>query len=132
MVWLARLGAVAVDECEQVGVEGVVVAGVQAMPGGGELTILGSRAGDDVQLEVRDHGTGIPPEVRDKIFNLYFTTKKNGSGIGLAMAYRVMQLHNGSVEYDSVEGRGTIFRLRLPQSAPQVEAGQEFAGRPSA
>ena len=110
----------------------IVLNGVQAMPGGGELTILGSRAGDDVQLEVRDHGTGIPPEVRDKIFNLYFTTKKNGSGIGLAMAYRVMQLHNGSVEYDSAEGRGTVFRLRFPLSAPEVEAGQEFAGRPSA
>ena len=110
----------------------IVLNGVQAMPGGGELTILGSRAGDDVQLEVRDHGAGIPPEVRDKIFNLYFTTKKNGSGIGLAMAYRVMQLHNGSVEYDSAEGRGTIFRLRFPLSAPEVEAGQEFAGRPSA
>jgi len=110
----------------------IVLNGVQAMPGGGELTILGSRAGDDVQLQVRDHGAGIPPEVRDKIFNLYFTTKKNGSGIGLAMAYRVMQLHNGSVEYDSAEGRGTIFRLRFPLSAPEVEAGQEFAGHPSA
>ncbi|HYA96406.1 MAG TPA: ATP-binding protein [Terriglobales bacterium] len=110
----------------------IVLNGVQAMPGGGELTILGNRAGDDVQLQVRDHGAGIPPEVRDKIFNLYFTTKKNGSGIGLAMAYRVMQLHNGSVEYDSAEGRGTIFRLRFPLSAPEVEAGQEFAGHPSA
>jgi signal transduction histidine kinase len=110
----------------------IVLNGVQAMPGGGELTILGSRAGDDVQLEVRDHGAGIPPEVRDKIFNLYFTTKKNGSGIGLAMAYRVMQLHNGSVEYDSVEGQGTTFRLRFPLSAPEVEAGQEFVTWPSA
>jgi signal transduction histidine kinase len=110
----------------------IVLNGVQAMPEGGALTIVGRRAGDDVQLEVRDQGAGIPQEVRDKIFNLYFTTKKNGSGIGLAMAYRVMQLHNGSVEYDSVEGRGTVFRLRLPLSAPEVEAGQEFAVRPSA
>ncbi len=110
----------------------IVLNGVQAMPEGGELTLLGSRADDDAQLEIRDHGTGIPQEVRDKIFNLYFTTKKGGSGIGLAMAYRVMQLHNGSVEYDSVEGQGTTFRLRLPLSTAEVETRQEVAARPSA
>ena len=110
----------------------IVLNGVQAMPGGGELTLVGRLAGDDAQLEIRDHGAGIPQEVRDKIFNLYFTTKKNGSGIGLAMAYRVMQLHNGSVEYDSVEGQGTTFRLRFPLATPEVEAGQEFVARPSA
>jgi signal transduction histidine kinase len=110
----------------------IVLNGVQAMPAGGELTLLGSRADDDVQLEIRDHGTGIPLEVRDKIFNLYFTTKKNGSGIGLAMAYRVMQLHNGSVEYDSVEGEGTTFRLRLPLSTVEEEPRQEVAAPRSA
>ena len=108
----------------------IVLNGVQAMPGGGELTLVGSRADDDAQLEIRDHGGGIPQDVRDKIFNLYFTTKKNGSGIGLAMAYRVMQLHNGSVEYESVEGQGTTFRLRFPLSAEEVESNQEVAARP--
>jgi len=108
----------------------IVLNGVQAMPGGGELTLVGSRADDEAQLEVRDQGSGIPQEVRDKIFNLYFTTKKNGSGIGLAMAYRVMQLHNGSVAYDSVEGQGTTFRLRLPLAMPEVEAGREAVARP--
>jgi signal transduction histidine kinase len=108
----------------------IVLNGVQAMPGGGELTLIGSRADDDAQLEIRDHGGGIPQEVRDKIFNLYFTTKKNGSGIGLAMAYRVMQLHNGSVEYESAEGQGTTFRLRFPLSAEEVESNQEVAARP--
>ena len=108
----------------------IVLNGVQAMPNGGELTLAGIRDDDEAQLEVRDRGTGIPQEVRDKIFNLYFTTKKNGSGIGLAMAYRVMQLHNGSVEYESVEGQGTTFRLRLPLSTADVEAGQEVAVRP--
>jgi len=73
-------------------------------------------------LEVRDQGAGILPEIRDKIFNLYFTTKKSGSGIGLAMTYRVMQLHNGSVEFESREKQGTIFRLRLPLAAAHEEA----------
>jgi len=108
----------------------IVLNGVQAMPGGGELTLVGSRADEEAQLEVRDQGSGIPQEVRDKIFNLYLTTKKNGSGIGLAMAYRVMQLHNGSVAYDSVEGQGTTFRLRLPLAMPEVEAGREAVARP--
>ncbi len=108
----------------------IVLNGVQAMPGGGELRLVGSLADDDAQLEIRDHGAGIPQEVRDKIFNLYFTTKKNGSGIGLAMAYRVMQLHNGSVEYESVEAQGTTFRLRFPLFTAEVEAPQEVAARP--
>ncbi len=104
----------------------IVLNGVQAMATGGTLNLVGTRVDDQAQLEVRDHGGGIPAEVRDKIFNLYFTTKKNGSGIGLAMAYRVMQLHNGSVEYDSVVGQGTTFRLRFPLTA-EIEAGQEVA-----
>lgn len=108
----------------------IVLNGVQAMPDGGELTLVGSRDDEEARLEVRDRGAGIPQEVRDKIFNLYFTTKKNGSGIGLAMAYRVMQLHNGSVEYESVEGQGTTFRLRLPLSTAAVETPQEAALRP--
>jgi signal transduction histidine kinase len=108
----------------------IVLNGVQAMPDGGELRLVGRRDGDDAMLEVRDQGAGIPQEVRDKIFNLYFTTKKNGSGIGLAMAYRVMQLHNGSVEYDSMEGKGTTFRLRLPLSTMEAEPHPELAARP--
>jgi signal transduction histidine kinase len=108
----------------------IVLNGVQAMPGGGTLSLIGIRENGEVQLEVRDQGAGIPQEIRDKIFNLYFTTKKNGSGIGLAMAYRVMQLHNGSVEYDSVEGQGTSFRLRLPLATAEVEMRHEVAVRP--
>ncbi len=92
----------------------ITLNGIQAMPGGGTLEIGGRRDNGDVELEVRDQGAGIPPEIRDKIFNLYFTTKKAGSGIGLAMTYRVMQLHNGTVSFESQAGQGTVFRLRFP------------------
>jgi PAS domain S-box-containing protein len=102
----------------------VVINGVQAMPEGGMLTITGARDNGAALVEVRDQGPGIPPEVRDKIFNLYFTTKPQGSGIGLAMTYRVMQLHNGSVEFDSALGQGTTFRLRFPL----VEAREQSQG----
>jgi len=84
------------------------------MPQGGTLSFevkLGLR---DVQITVADTGTGIPKEQREKIFQLYFTTKKNGSGIGLAMVYRAVQLHGGSIEVESESGKGTRFRITLP------------------
>jgi len=92
----------------------VVLNGVQAMPNGGSLTITTHRDEDAVVTEIRDEGIGIPAAVQEKVFELYFTTKKTGSGIGLAQTYQIMQWHYGSVDYDSQEGKGTTFRLRLP------------------
>ncbi|MDT8070790.1 MAG: ATP-binding protein [Terriglobia bacterium] len=94
----------------------VVLNGVQAMPQGGPLNVTADRVGETARIVIEDHGEGIPPEVRDKIYNLYFTTKKSGSGIGLAMTYRVMQLHNGALDFDSEPGHGTTFRMLLPIS----------------
>src|SRR3954465_15470580 len=92
----------------------VVLNGVQAMPKGGDLWLGAKRMGNEVELTVRDEGTGIAPDIRDKIYNLYFTTKKAGSGIGLAMAYKVLQLMNGSMDFETAIGVGTTFRLHLP------------------
>jgi len=92
----------------------VVLNGVQAMPQGGALSIAARREREEAQVEVRDQGPGIPAEIRDRIFNLYFTTKAGGTGLGLPMAYRVMQLHNGAMEFDSPSGGGAVFRLRFP------------------
>ena len=102
----------------------VVLNGVQAMPQGGVLSLSAARQPAGIELHVRDQGPGIPPEVRDRIFDLYFTTKKAGSGIGLPMTFRVMQLHNGSVEVDSQPGSGAIFRLRFPESESQRDLVQ--------
>jgi signal transduction histidine kinase len=89
----------------------------QAMPGGGRLRIAGRTAGDRfVEVTVEDTGVGIPPEHLDKIFNLYFTTKTGGSGIGLSMVYRTVQLHDGEIEVQSSPGKGTAFRLTLPRA----------------
>jgi PAS domain S-box-containing protein len=112
----------------------IVLNGVQAMPEGGKLRIASRREGDGALITIRDQGPGIPTDIRDKVFNLYFTTKKGGSGIGLAMAYRVVQLHHGSVEFTSVDGHGTTFYLRLPLSEsgaggeqPRVAAGDSVS-----
>jgi len=93
--------------------------GVQAMPNGGTLTIEAHRDDDSVVTEISDQGAGIPPNVQEKIFELYFTTKKTGSGIGLAQTYQIMQWHYGSVDFESAEGKGTTFRLRLPLVEPR-------------
>ena len=92
----------------------VVQNGVQAMPEGGVLCLSARRKDAAATVEVRDEGLGIPPEIRDKIFHLYFTTKKAGSGIGLAMSYRVLQLHHGSLDFETEVGQGTTFRLSFP------------------
>ena len=69
-----------------------------------------------VEIVVEDTGVGIPPEHLQRIFDLYFTTKEKGSGIGLSMVYRIVQLHDGEVEVQSTPGRGTRFRLVFPQA----------------
>ncbi|HYH01165.1 MAG TPA: ATP-binding protein [Terriglobales bacterium] len=107
----------------------VVLNGVQAMASGGTLRIAALRDDGSAQVEIQDQGGGIPADIRDKIFNLYFTTKKKGSGIGLAMTYRVMQMHNGSVDFESVDGKGTTFRLRLPLLDMRKDALEEATAR---
>lgn len=92
----------------------VVINGEQAMPDGGTLTISSHVEDGNAIIEVRDEGSGIPKDVQEKIFELYFTTKKGGSGIGLAQTYQIMQWHYGSVEFQTSEGKGTTFRLQLP------------------
>ena len=92
----------------------IVLNGVQAMPQGGTLLMSLKREGENALIMVRDQGVGIPENIRDKVFNLYFTTKSGGSGIGLAMAYRVVKLHHGSMEFTSIMDHGTNFYLRFP------------------
>ncbi len=102
----------------------IVLNGAQAMEelGGGQLTVLLREEGRMAVLSIIDQGGGIPDAIRDKIFDLYFTTKKEGSGIGLAMAYRILQLHNGRIDVQSASTTGTTFVLRLPLlSAAEVK-----------
>jgi signal transduction histidine kinase len=92
----------------------VIQNGAQAMPEGGNLEIILGEEKKNAVLRIRDQGPGIPAELKEKIFDLYFTTKSSGSGIGLAMTYRILQLHHGSVEVQSNAERGAEFILRIP------------------
>ena len=95
----------------------VVNNGLEAMAEGGKLLIRTEWIADECQIRVTDAGSGISPEIQEKIFNLYFTTKQQGSGIGLATTFRVVQLHSGTIDFVSEPGRGTTFRLRFPGMA---------------
>jgi signal transduction histidine kinase/HAMP domain-containing protein len=89
----------------------------QAMPNGGTLRVTCSAAlRRRVEIRVEDSGSGIAPEHLGKIFDLYFTTKDHGTGIGLSMVYRIIQLHDGEIEVQSTLGRGTTFKVLLPRA----------------
>jgi signal transduction histidine kinase len=89
----------------------------QAMPQGGTLRLAGGPASRQrVEVRIEDTGVGIKPEHLTRIFDLYFTTKARGTGIGLSMVYRIIQMHDGEVEVQSTPGRGTTFRVLLPRA----------------
>jgi signal transduction histidine kinase len=89
----------------------------QSMPNGGTLRIrCESAGGRRVAVVFNDTGVGIAPSDLQRIFDLYFTTKEKGSGIGLSMVYRTVQMHDGEIEVQSTPGAGTTFRLLLPQA----------------
>ena len=95
----------------------LVLNATEAMPSGGQLRLVLSRRGEMAEITVGDTGNGIPPENRQKVFQLFFTTRPGGSGIGLASTFRIVQLHNGSINFTSEVGRGTTFRIELPIAA---------------
>jgi len=110
----------------------LVMNAIDAMPNGGTLTLgtRKARSGSDVQVEVRDDGVGMPPEVLQNMFEPFFTTKERGRGLGLGLAIsrQIVERHQGRIEVKSEPGRGTVFTITLPMQAPmQVNAAQPGA-----
>ena len=97
------------------------------MPQGGRLTISASLQNGVALAEVQDQGKGIPKDLHDKVFELYFTTKREGSGIGLAQTYQILQWHYGTVDFESAETTGTVFRFHIPIAASASPAHSEYA-----
>src|SRR6202043_2340808 len=95
----------------------LLVNAIEAMPGGGQLLLTLRRHQEMAEIEIRDTGRGIPPEHRQRIFQLFFTTRPGGSGIGLASTFRIVQLLNGSIDFTTEVGKGTTFRIELPLAA---------------
>ncbi|MBD3372716.1 MAG: hypothetical protein GF403_08380 [Candidatus Coatesbacteria bacterium] len=102
----------------------LVVNAVQAMPGGGRLTISTRAVDEGVQLAVADEGVGMVDEVREKIFLPFFTTKDigEGTGLGLPVVYGIITAHGGSIEVDSAPRRGSTFTITLPRRAAAERA----------
>ncbi|MBN1525342.1 MAG: PAS domain S-box protein [Spirochaetales bacterium] len=95
---------------------------ISAMPEGGTLKLETLRRGQDVVLRIIDTGSGIPPDIMDKIFEPYFTTKDFGSGLGLTLVYKIIKEHMGEISVTSKEGKGTTFSisLEIPQSEKKL------------
>ena len=90
-----------------------------AMPSGGTLSLSAAQVNDELRLTVSDTGTGIPEELLTKIFEPYFTTKKNGTGLGLTITFKIIKEHSGEISLESKEGKGSAFTIHLP--IPQKE-----------
>jgi len=130
-------------------VHNLVLNAIQAMPEGGVIiislrnsdlpaaTVAELPAGRYIQLTIADNGRGIPPEIRSRIFEPYFTTKSTGNGLGLATVHSIVRKHQGQIEVDSAVGKGTTFTLWLPaaESRPapapalSAETAPTFSGR---
>ena len=87
---------------------------VDAMPEGGNLHVELNVFQDRVEVIIKDTGNGIPGDIRKKIFLPFYTTKEKGVGLGLAIVQKIIVAHNGSIEVDTKDGEGTIFRVVLP------------------
>ena len=94
--------------------ENLVSNAVQAMPNGGELTLQAHQEARDIVITVQDTGIGIPDKVKPKLFTPFFTTKSKGQGLGLAVVKRMTEALDGTVTFESKEGNGTTFIIRLP------------------
>jgi signal transduction histidine kinase len=99
----------------------LVTNAIQAMPKGGTVTLAARRGPDgSVEIRVADEGIGILPQDLEKVFRLYYTTKAQGSGIGLSMVYRIVQMHDGRIDVESEVDRGTAMVLTLPAASGSV------------
>ena len=94
----------------------LVLNAIQAMPEGGSLTLRTHRTGNRVAAEVADTGIGIPREIRDRVFDPFFTTRGvgQGTGLGLSVSYGIVTAHGGTIDFESEPGRGSVFRVCLP------------------
>jgi signal transduction histidine kinase len=111
---LAKLPPVKADRAMiQQALLNLILNAVEAMPGGGTLTVASRSENVSIIVDIKDTGNGISEGIKDKIFDPFFTTKDEGTGLGLSIVYNVVNLHNGEVGFES-NGNGTTFTIRIP------------------
>jgi two-component system NtrC family sensor kinase len=98
---------------------------IQAMPDGGTVTLRTRMNDGTVTAEVADTGAGIPDEIRDRIFDPFFSTREfsQGTGLGLAVSYNIVSAHGGKIEFETEVGKGTTFRVTLPRDRTSIDEG---------
>lgn len=96
----------------------LIINSIQSMPNGGRLSVYSNleelNGRDCIEIRIKDTGIGIPEEHQNKIFDPFFSTKNAGSGLGLSIAYRILELHKAEISFESKEGQGTTFIVKLP------------------
>jgi two-component system sensor histidine kinase HydH len=92
----------------------IILNANQSMPMGGQLAVKAYRTDDHVVIDIADTGEGIPPGRIGKLFDLFYSTKKEGTGLGLSIAERIVNTHSGEIRVKSQEGEGTTFSILLP------------------
>jgi signal transduction histidine kinase len=95
---------------------------IQATPPEGSVQVMAAAEPEALRIAVTDSGSGIAPEMMDRIFDPYFTTKPEGTGLGLPIALRIIQAHGGTLDVSSALGGGTTVEVRLPIATPGLEA----------
>jgi len=100
----------------------IAINALEAMPTGGDMTFAVSASADAAQLWIKDSGPGIPPEILEDIYQMHFTTKDGGTGIGLHVARSVVEAHGGEIHVETEAGRGTRFEVVLPLRATHADA----------
>lgn len=104
------------DKIKQVMIN-LIQNSIDAIGSDGKIEIEYFKINDVHQIKIKDSGKGISEEIRNKIFNLYFTTKSNGNGLGLAIVYKIIMEHSGKIYFESFAGKGTTFVIELPEKS---------------
>jgi signal transduction histidine kinase len=105
------------DQLKQV-ILNIILNAFSATEMGGRVDVVSKKEHDRVLVQIKDTGRGIPLAIRNKIFDLYFTTKKDGGGIGLSVCQNIIKAHDGRIEFETKEGIGTTFNIHFPTKDP--------------
>jgi two-component system, NtrC family, sensor kinase len=100
----------------------LIINAVEAMPTGGTLTIVSTQRAEWLAIEIQDTGAGLTPAEATRIFEPFYTTKADGTGLGLAVSYGIIQQHGGHIEVNSASGQGTTFTVLLPLQRDDEDA----------